>query len=398
MPIRTFLACLAAGIAWNAGISRADPPLVERYLHSGELAKGEQALERALITTPKDDQIRFSLGMLRFIRAVERLGQSLHEYGVISDHTRSIPFLRLPVPPNKLPNRISHPGFRRILDDFHRDLERAEAALALVSDDAVTLPLNLADVRFDFDGDGKPFDKLIDILQLYVGRNPEFLKTNPTFRVRFDRADVPWLRGYCHLLMGLTDFLLAFDGEQLFDAVGHLLFTRPRTKNADRNDIDIDALMAIIQKLKIKEPDRLKRCRGHLLKVCEMSRETWKYSLLETDDEAEWLPNPKQTQSAIGIRVNKEMIDAWLGMIGESEKILNGDAVVPLFGLQQEEGKGFHLRTFFDDPPESMNLMEWIRVVPEKYWRAGKPVDREAWRRAERAFGGEFLGFSVWFN
>jgi hypothetical protein len=397
MSMRSILLCLIAWVVWSPGLSHAAPPLVEQYLHSGELAKGEQALERALLAEPKNDQIRYGLGLLRIVRAVERLGQSLHEYGVISDHSRFIPFLRLPVPPNPMPNRISHPGFRRLLDDFRRDLERAEATLAPIADDAVSLTLNLAEVRLDLDGDGRPTDKLIDILLTYVGRNPEFLKTNPTFRVRFDRADVPWFRGYCHLLMGLTDFLLAFDGELLFDGIGHLLFTRPRTKNADLKSIDGQALMAVLQNLKIKEPVRLKRCREHLLKVCETSRETWKYAHLETDDEAEWLPNPKQAKSAIGIRVSKEMIDAWLGMIGESEKVLNGDVILPTF-IREDGGKGFHLRTFFDDPPEAINLMEWFEKVPEKYWQAGKPVDQEAWRRAERAFGGEFFGFSLWFN
>ena len=49
----------------------ADAPMVEKYLHAGELAKGEQALERALDKSPKDDQVRFGLGVLRFVRAIE---------------------------------------------------------------------------------------------------------------------------------------------------------------------------------------------------------------------------------------------------------------------------------------------------------------------------------------
>src|SRR5262249_36751621 len=71
------------------------PPLVEKYLHAGELARGEKDLVAALEATPKDDQLRFGLGVLRFVRGVERLGQGLYRYGVRSEYT-NLPFLRLP--------------------------------------------------------------------------------------------------------------------------------------------------------------------------------------------------------------------------------------------------------------------------------------------------------------
>ena len=124
-------------------LNAADPPLVEKYLHSGDLANGEQALEAALAVAPMDDQIRFGLGVLQFVRGVERLGQSLHEYGVKSENT-DIPFLRLPVPENPDPAPINYTAFRRVLDDFVRDLSVAEATLADVNNDEVKLPLRLA--------------------------------------------------------------------------------------------------------------------------------------------------------------------------------------------------------------------------------------------------------------
>lgn len=381
-----------------AGSLQAAPPPIEKYLHEGQLAKGEQAMEQILVAKPFDDEARFSLGLVRFLRAVERLGQKTHEYGVIRDHTQTIPFLRLPLHTNPNPNRISHHVFRSILDDFNRDLALAEATLAPITDAGVSLTIELAEVRLDLDGDGRATDKLSEVMKRFFGRNLEMFKDNPRFRVRFDRADVPWFRGYCHLLMGLSDFLLAFDGETLFDAVGHLMFTRPRTKNADRTDLDFTALIAAAQNLKVKEPDRLKRARLHWLKVCETSRETWKLIALETDDENEWLPGPQQRNSAIGIRITKEMVDSWHEVIGEMEKVLDGKAVIPILFNQPEQGKGFHLRAFLEDPPEVINLMDWAAQVPDKFWRQGPVTDDRVWGRAERAFGGEFMGFAMWFN
>src|SRR5262249_31044537 len=74
-----------------------EPPLVEAYLRQGRLAEGEAALRERLKDAPRDDQARFGLGVLQFLRGVERLGQSLHKYGARTENT-NIPFLRLPVP------------------------------------------------------------------------------------------------------------------------------------------------------------------------------------------------------------------------------------------------------------------------------------------------------------
>ena len=69
------------------------------------LSRGEQALLLALEKNSGDDQARFGLGILQFTRAVERFGQSLHQYGARADNTR-VPFLRVPVPKNDNPHAI----------------------------------------------------------------------------------------------------------------------------------------------------------------------------------------------------------------------------------------------------------------------------------------------------
>lgn len=82
------------------------PPLVESYLHQGKFAEGEAALSRGLDANPNDDEARFSLGIVQFFRAVENLGQALHEYGAISENSNAI-FLRLPVPKMTIHRRLA---------------------------------------------------------------------------------------------------------------------------------------------------------------------------------------------------------------------------------------------------------------------------------------------------
>jgi hypothetical protein len=372
--------------------SAANPPLAAKFLYAGELARGEQALELA---APGDDQAKFGLGVVRFLRAVERLTQSFHEYGMKAGDP-NIPFIRLPVAKNPEPNRISHAAFRRILDDFNRDVAAADRAFAEVKSDDVKLPLDLADVRLDLAGDGKSADRLIDLLVRYFGRSPDFLAKNPKLRVVFDRADVSWFRGYCHLLMAMTDFMLAFDGTKLFNGLAHLCFANPRTPHAGSSEVPFNDLFDAARNLRIGEPDRLKRVRRHLLKTCELSVDTWSRILAETDDDHEWLPGPKQT-GVFGVKVTPEMIETWLALVKEVMAALEGKKLIPGW-IAGGPDEGINLKRLLESPPGKIDLFAWQDEGSKPYREQGPMVDLTVWARAERVFGGEFIGFAIWFN
>jgi hypothetical protein len=386
---------LAAALPRRGGFSDGrpaipEPPLVEKYLHSGELAKGEQALEAALAASPKDDQLRFGLGVLRFARAVERLCQSLHQYGVKPENT-SAPFLRLPVPGNDDPAPISDHAFRRVLDDLVRDLTAAETTLAGITDPDVKLPLRLAAVRFDLTGSGKATDKFSDILRRLMRQDFDFLKANPEFLVCFDRGDVAWLRAYCHLLMAMADFYLAFDTAPLFDDFADRVFARPK-KSARAGE----AWRAI----GVKEPARLARFRKHMLAVCALNRETWKFILAETDDDHEWLPNPKQ-KGVLGLPVRSEMVESWLEMVGEVEAMLEGKKLIPVGLLWPAlNGKGLNLKTLLDDPPARFDFDTIVKAGPApKYLEAGQDVNLNVVFRLVTVFGDSLsVAYAAWFN
>lgn len=393
------LALALIALAGVAAARAADPPpLVEPYLHSGQLAKGEQVLERALEDKPKDDQARFGLGVLRVVRAVERLGQSLHEYGVKPDST-SVPFLRLPVPKNEDPTPISYAALRRVLERFGDDLGKAEATLADIKDDGVKLPLRLADVTMDLDGDGTPTDKLVPLLKKLLGvQRFEFLEKNADFRVTFDRGDVSWLRAYCHLLSAMIDFSQAFDLKPLFDAFGKDQFAKPKTSSDDVNGM----LVKLLTRIDIPEPARLGSFRRHMLKVCELNVETWKFIRAEKDDDHEWLPNPKQ-KGVLGLPVTDAMIDGWLAGVAELEGLFSGKKVIDMGGLVKTDGHGLNFKEFLDHPPESISLNKIITDgVDKKYltkMTAENTFDSNTFGRMLGLFDESFgFAYGLWFN
>jgi hypothetical protein len=220
--MRTILATILVILAIGAApvVAAPEPPLVEKYLVLGKLADGEKDLAQAVAAKPADAQARFSLGVVQFVGAVERLVQSCHRFGLRANVLgNALPFARLPVPIKAAPQSMGYADLRAIFQKWIDDLAKAEATLALVNDDAVKLPLHFGLIHLDMTGDGK-FDPEERLFRLYAQLNAA-AREQPTaeaaakeFLITFDRADVAWLRGYCHLLMAMSEAYLAHDGQE----------------------------------------------------------------------------------------------------------------------------------------------------------------------------------------
>ena len=370
-------------------------PLVEEYLHSGDLSNGELVLEAILVDEPDNDQVRFGLGVLRLVRGVERLGQSLSRYGV---KTTRAPILRLPVPENPNPEVITYTAFRRMLDDFYNDLETVEATLAEVTDDDVQLPLRLNKIHLDLDGNGKANEEFGAILKSIVRQDFEFLKENPDFEVYFDRGDVAWLRAYCHLVMSILNMMLVMDTEESFNISAHDWFAKPEHKYEGTRQEQWQKLREVNDAVYVKEPLRFNRFRLHLIAVTELNHETWRHIRMEEDDHFEWLPNPSQ-KGVLGLPVRDEMIDAWLAMMDEFKRLLEGQKTIPRIFNLDKDGKGLNIKILLSEPPEKFVYGSYPDQWPDKYFTDDPDVDLQLLFRVFGMFSNPAaVGYSIWFN
>lgn len=382
---------------------------------SGEtLATIERGLEVAIREKPDDGQAHYGLGVVRFFRAIERLGQGLYRYGLKSDVGQQVgvPFLRLPVPKNPKPESINPDELRQLFVELVNDLSKAEATLGeaqkAIGPD-VKLPLRLALVRVDLTGDGKVETAFLDLMENYVGERAARLGREQT--VMLDRADVAWMRGYCHLLSALAEVVLGYDQREWFETCGHLFFADVETPYAflkERRNVDADAgpfgdfdsivdLIAGVHTLRwpVKEPERLKAALAHLERMIGLSREFWEEARSESDDEQEWIPNARQA-GAFATPVTEEMIDGWLAFLDETEALLAGRRLVPFW--RGGETRGINLRRVFVEPGP-LDLVLWVQgTAAAPYLEQGELTKPEVWERLGRVFRGDFIGFALWFN
>jgi hypothetical protein len=401
---------------------------VRSLLYDGKLSEAAALAEQRTVQAPDDDQARFALGATQFLIAVEHLGQGLYRYGLISDHhdptgLSGLPIVRLPVPINPAPQPLDYAAMRAVLAAFVADLERAERTLAGVGRTDFTLTVNLGKVRLDLDGDGtsSPNEALWILFQRVANIPWLNAETAATLSVGFDAGDAAWLQAYCNLLMAVTELALGYDWHDSFAATFHNLFPRADTPLArlereameravagGLGEEEVDALrarrtmaadadlVAFIHLIRwpVVEPARLRSSLEHLEAAVRLSRESWRRIMAETDDDREWIPNPRQTGVLRTMPLSAEQVAAWNQMLDEIDAVLAGRKLIPHWRFEQ----GINLRRMFLEPTtlDVVMLIQGTAAIP--YLEKGELASGETWRTLTALFGGDFLYYATWLN
>jgi hypothetical protein len=382
---------------------------LDDYLSQGDLDKGMAHFTSKLSRQNHNDEEAFSLAVLQFFDGIENLTQSLYKYGLKSDIGRqaNLPFLRLPIPTNPDPERVTSSALYEVLNQFHFDMQKTNNSLSKVSGQGFNVPLDLANIRLDINHN-KQYEDSESFRQIYLSYNRQAstqFKQDEAFIVNFDNGDALWLQGYTHLLMAMTDTLLAHDGSKVFEYSAHLFFPNVETpmgemlRRQSKNQKYItwvDLFIGFhVMNMDVTEPERLSRAHGNLLKTIELSRKMWNQIESETDNLNEWIPNPNQ-ESVNGVQISAEMITGWMDFLTEFEAILTGEKLIPHWRFNAD--KGVNLKKVMFEP-QSFDLFLWIQgsaAIP--YLESGNISTEQDWRRITRVFGGNFIGFAIWVN
>lgn len=397
---------------------------LDEFLSQGKLVSAASHFRNVVEQQPAEPTARLALGLVEFLQAIEYLGNSNYRLGILSSPaTEGLPLLRLPVPDNPQPDRVSYDELRSIVEQFQTRIRAAEETLAQVETRDVYLPLYLGRVRLDLNGDGALADEET-LWRLSQVLNPQVEQTQgEAFFLGVDGADVHWLRGYCHFLQAVCDVVLAHDERQLFERCGHLVFPKiesPFAAPQDRiriGEFDPKAITDLIAALHlirfpVVAPERMRAAHGHLLAMVSQSRLCWERTLAETDDRNEWIPNPQQ-KGVLGVAVPREVLTGWSKVLDEIEELLQGKKLIPywreyadgIFGFAlgtaveiPERGKGLNLQRMFFEPQE-FDLILWLQGTGvEHYLEEGPLSTPAAWNRLTQVFEGQFFGFAIWFN
>lgn len=228
---------------------------------------------------------------------------------------------------------------------LHATAKQAEADLAAVDEDLaqaqksenIGLELCLACWKgVDWNGDGRVNHRDELLLQIEVDENGEPLpeddpRRTPTFR--FDDGDIAWARAFIGFERALLDIVLAYD----FNGINEVI---REEKGGPRKLV-----------LRLVDKKRIADAKTRLLEAIDQSAACRKAYLAETDDDREWVPNPRQKSHPMPLPVDDALYETWDGVLGDLRKIINGDeglAVADIATLLQGELKVSGARGFIN--------------------------------------------------
>ncbi len=373
-------------------------------------------LEAALKGAPNDANAQAALGVVRFLESGQLIVQRMYTHGAFNlpvqasmivgagGDGRNIGF-------NGDPKPISYEQFRASIQDWIDAVARAEKELAAVGDEEIKVRLPIGLARFDLNMDGEASDReqLWWMLTAVQQRFRPSQEKADEFEIAFDRGDVAWLRGYCHVCMAVGEFLLAHDTSDLFERAGHLFFSKnatpfeflkgSRKSFAFGTGIDASDAIAFVHLLNfdVVEPDRMAAARAHLLETITLAHEMWRWFDAETDDDREWIPNPTQRDAAIpDAAITADMRDVWLRTLSETEDMLHGRRLLRFWRGNGEQG--VNVQRFFLDP-RPFDLVLWIQgSAAQPYLEEGEFTSDGLWRDLERAFDRGAFRYMWWMN
>lgn len=458
------LIAIAAALAiWSGGAVASSDVIgkVQNHLYAGRTAEAEAVARGRLAEAPGDDQARFALGVIQFLQSVEHLGRALHRYGLSTSYSdptglAGLPFLRLPVPENPNPEKVTYEAFRGVLAAFVVDLATAEQTLSSVKNHAIDFPLNIGLIRLDLDADGTASDEeaLWRIFKRVAGFPWLDEEEAGKFLTDFDESDVPWLQAYSHLLMAIAEFPLAHDWRDAFETTFHRLFPkaglpssaldekyaevfaelkklgappsppsqRPGEERKDffarykiwretpegqkseqiwnlnrriRNAGIADLIAFVhLNHWPVVERDRMRSVLEHLEAMVRLSRENWRRIMAETDDRNEWIPSPNQSGVLPRMQVTGDRLAGWVLFLDEFEALLQGKKLLPHWRFDQ----GINLRRMFLEPStfDIVLLLQGSAALP--YLEDGELTAGETWDQISDLFGGDFFRYFIWFN
>jgi hypothetical protein len=189
------------------------------------------------------------------------------------------------------------------LDGVDRDLGTVAA------DPQFALELCLACWDHDWNHDGKLDERDRKLFEIeYDERGDELAVDDPRRRptFRFDRGDADWARAMVAFQRAFAELVLAYrwaDLEQLFTEFF-----------GDKHIV-----------IRLAEPRRVQRARSLVLAGLDYADRCRAEYLAETDDDREWVPNPRQRSHPVLLPVDDALYQRWASITRDLRRLVAGE-------------------------------------------------------------------------
>ena len=172
----------------------------------------------------------------------------------------------------------------------------------------------------------------------------------------------------------------------------------PNPSTIDQVDTErwLDKIAIVVLALRQQPDAALTRATAaHQRAMVAQNRAFWQLVAQETDNQAEWIPNPR-LQAALGFELPPDTDVVWLGILAELEQMLDGTLLVPHVALPSEAG--VNIARYLKNPTP-LDLIGWVQGMDAlPFAERGPVIDAQAWSGFEALVGGRGALFAVLLN
>ena len=211
---------------------------------------------------------------------------------------------------------FDHEHGRVVWQSFLDKLDAVDKDLAIAAaDPTFSLELCIACWEHDWNHNGRVDDRDRRLLEIEIDEKGEDLpegdpRRRPTYR--FDVGDADWARAMVAFQRAAVELILAYkwnDLDKLFN--GH----------------DGDGAKLVIR---MNDPSRVQRARDLILAGVGFADKCREEYLAETDDDREWVPNPKQKSHAVPLAVDGALYETWAATTGDVRRLMQSEEGISL--------------------------------------------------------------------
>ncbi|MBN1500777.1 MAG: hypothetical protein JW982_11505 [Spirochaetes bacterium] len=167
------------------------------------------------------------------------------------------------------------------------------------------------ELKIDWDGDGFISESEENMFSVETDDEGNAVSPhNPEFT--FDHSDVLWAQSYMNFHLAFLNVISCFD----YDDVIYLF----------KNSSSLDDMGTVTVKIRNKKD--LVNAHGYFMKGFDLSEKTRLSVLSESDDDREWLPNPKQKSCPLPLKMNKELFDKWKMFLFYLKELASGKTML----------------------------------------------------------------------
>jgi hypothetical protein len=269
-------------------------------LRAGKFEDALRATTEVLARDPHNAEASAVRAIARYQRAGVML---VNELGTVIDKAEGLKF-------------FDHEQGRAAWQQFSTELEAVDRDLAIVAaDPSFALELCIACWEHDWNRNGRIDDGDRKLFELeYDGKGGQLADGDPRRRptYRFDYGDVLWARAMVSFQRAGVDLVLAYRWSEL-DKLFH-------SEGDDPPRLTI----------KLVDPGRVKHARELILAGLSHADQTREAYLAETDDDREWVPNPRQHSFVMPLAVDAQLYATWAAITGDLRRILESKEGISL--------------------------------------------------------------------